>query len=118
MRHTAVDYARARQVGRLWRRELHHLFREQIDLLALPIAPHASLPLAGSEAISAAREMLKFTYPISLSGLPALSMPCGFTDDGFPIGIQLVALTESSLTQVAHIYQQTTDWHTRRPVLH
>jgi aspartyl-tRNA(Asn)/glutamyl-tRNA(Gln) amidotransferase subunit A len=57
------------------------------------------------------------TVPASLAGLPALSVPCGFTADGLPVGLQLIAppLREDLLLQVAHAYQQVTDWHLRRP---
>jgi aspartyl-tRNA(Asn)/glutamyl-tRNA(Gln) amidotransferase subunit A len=115
MRRSGVEYSLARQSGREWQAFMRTLFREHIDVLALPTTPLAAQPIAGTEAISAAKEMLRFTYPFSLSGMAAISIPCGFTDDGFPIGIQLVAPGESVLTQVANAYQQLTPWHLRRP---
>lgn len=114
-RRGGVDYAIARQIGREWRGALRTMFREQIDILVLPTTPAAALPIVGTEALNAAKEMLRFTYPFSLSALPSLSAPCGFTDDGFPIGMQLVALNEATLTQAANGYQQVTPWHIRRP---
>ncbi len=116
-KHSGVDYALARQMGREWRATLAALFREQVDVLLLPTTPVAAHEIRGSEGLRGAREMLRFTYPISLSELPALSAPCGFTGDGLPIGMQLVAPGAPVLLRVAHAYQQHTDWHTRRPDL-
>jgi aspartyl-tRNA(Asn)/glutamyl-tRNA(Gln) amidotransferase subunit A len=115
--HSGVDYALARQLGREWRQALEALFRDRVDVLALPTVPVPSHRIEGSEGSSAARELLRFTYPFSLSGLPALSTPCGFTTEGFPVGVQLVAAGEAILTQVAHAYQQITGWHRQHPAL-
>ena len=56
------------------------------------------------------------TLPVSLAGLPGISVPCGF-DNGFPIGLQLIgkAFAESEIVRVADAYQGATNWHTRRP---
>jgi aspartyl-tRNA(Asn)/glutamyl-tRNA(Gln) amidotransferase subunit A len=50
-------------------------------------------------------------------GLPAISIPCGFTSDGMPVGLQIAGprFAESRVLALAHAYQQVTDWHTRRP---
>ncbi len=111
------EYARARQTGREWQAQLLALLRESVDILLVPTTPVAAYPLAHSEGLAAARELLRFTYPFSLSGLPALNLPCGLTDDGFPIGCQLIAAGESMLTRVAHAYQQATGWHLQRAPL-
>jgi Asp-tRNA(Asn)/Glu-tRNA(Gln) amidotransferase A subunit family amidase len=60
-----------------------------------------------------------YTAPLNYSGGPALTIPCGFDADGLPIGLQLAAAHsgESLLLNVAHAYQQATDWHRRRPPL-
>lgn len=114
---TGPEYALACQQQRQWRNTLDELFDSRIDVLALPTTPVIAHRIEGSEGMSAAREMLRFTYPISLSGLPALSMPCGFSDEGFSIGLQLVAADEGTILQVAHAYQQITGWHRRLPSL-
>lgn len=114
-KRTAIDYALARQTGREWKHTLGTLFRDQIDVLALPTTPIPAHKIADSEGVAAAKELLRFTYPISLSGLPALSVPCGFTSDRFPIGLQLVAPEEITVLQTAHAYQQVTEWHTEHP---
>jgi aspartyl-tRNA(Asn)/glutamyl-tRNA(Gln) amidotransferase subunit A len=60
-----------------------------------------------------------YTVSANLAGIPGLSIPCGFTSRGLPIGLQLQApaFAESRLLQVAHLFQQHTDWHTRSPGL-
>jgi Asp-tRNA(Asn)/Glu-tRNA(Gln) amidotransferase A subunit family amidase len=57
--------------------------------------------------------------PFNLAAVPAMSIPCGFTDAGLPVGLQLVGrpFDESTLFQVGGAYQARTDWHTRRPPL-
>jgi aspartyl-tRNA(Asn)/glutamyl-tRNA(Gln) amidotransferase subunit A len=115
MERSAADYARARQLGRAWDISLRTLFRDRIDVLATPTTPSVVHPIASSEGIAAARELLRFTYPVSLGGMPALSLPCGFTADGVPIGMQLIAREAETLLRVAHAYQQATDWHKRHP---
>jgi len=114
---SGVDYAQARQTGREWRQTLHGFFVNQIDVIALPTTSVPALKIDGLDSVAAGRLMLKFNYPFSLSGMPALSMPVGFTQDRLPIGMQLVAPRESTLLQIAHAYQQVIDWHKRRPSL-
>jgi len=58
-----------------------------------------------------------FTLPASLAGLPGMSLPVGFGAGNLPVGLQLIGnhLSDSRLLNVAHRFQQATDWHTRRP---
>ncbi len=114
---SGAEYAQACQVGRQWQVVLRALFREQIDVLLMPTTPVPGHVIEGSEGLAAARELLRFTYPFSLSGMPSLSLPCGFTEDGLPIGMQIVAPSEATLIQLAHAYQQAVAWHARRPEL-
>ncbi len=114
---SAADYAIARQFERSWIRRLHTLFRDEIDVLVTPATGVISHAIEGSEGVSAAAELLRFTYPFSLSRLPALSMPCGFSDDGLPVGVQLVGRDTSTLLRAAHAHQQYTEWHVRRAVV-
>jgi amidase len=59
----------------------------------------------------------KFTSPLNAAGVPSVTLPCGYTDDGRPVAFQLVGThgSEQTLLRIAHAYQQATDWHTRRP---
>lgn len=60
---------------------------------------------------------LRYTFPFNLTGQPALSVPCGFTSSGLPVGMQLVAghFGEPTLLRLGYAYQRVTDWHSRRP---
>jgi amidase len=61
---------------------------------------------------------MRFSAPFNLSGSPTLSLPCGFTADGLPLGVQLVGrhLEEATLCRVGQAYEQASDWRTRHPV--
>jgi len=63
--------------------------------------------------------LTRFALLASVTGLPAVAFPAGVTDSGMPIGVQLVgpAHSETQLAATAHAYQQTTNWHLRRPTL-
>jgi aspartyl-tRNA(Asn)/glutamyl-tRNA(Gln) amidotransferase subunit A len=63
--------------------------------------------------------IMQFTGVASLTGLPALSVPCGFDSGGLPVGMQIIGapFTESHLFSVGHAFQCATDFHTRRPDL-
>lgn len=63
--------------------------------------------------------MLRNTRPVNIWGLPAISIPCGFTETGLPIGLQIIGphWGEARVLQVAHAYEQATAWHKRRPLL-
>jgi aspartyl-tRNA(Asn)/glutamyl-tRNA(Gln) amidotransferase subunit A len=58
-----------------------------------------------------------YTVSVNLAGLPAISVPCGFTTGGLPIGLQLIGphFAEPRLLRIAHEYQLRTDWHERTP---
>jgi aspartyl-tRNA(Asn)/glutamyl-tRNA(Gln) amidotransferase subunit A len=97
---------------------------EEVDVIVLPTSPTGA-PLLPTEAgiksqddassrISGVRN---FTGAFNVANLPALSIPCGFTEDNLPLSLQLVGkpMTDGLLMRVAHAYQQATDWHTRRP---
>jgi len=60
-----------------------------------------------------------FTISVNLAGLPGISIPCGFTKAGLPIGLQLIGkpFDEATILKVAHAYEQATDWHRRKPPL-
>jgi aspartyl-tRNA(Asn)/glutamyl-tRNA(Gln) amidotransferase subunit A len=97
------------------------------DLLVLPTAPTAAPPIAAGRDPIASREdaarrfftRRAYGSPASLAGTPAISVPCGFTATGLPIGFQIVGrpFDEPSVLRVAHAYERATDWHRRRPPL-
>lgn len=116
---SGADYAEARAAGRAWKRQVAHLF-EGVDIV---LTPTASIPAPAAEAagdvIETTRLMTRLTYAWTLAGVPAVSVPCGFTRAGLPIGMQLAggAWQEALLLRAAHAYQQVTDWHERRAPL-
>ncbi|MBN1668701.1 MAG: Asp-tRNA(Asn)/Glu-tRNA(Gln) amidotransferase subunit GatA [Anaerolineales bacterium] len=113
---SAADYGRARQEQVALRQQFVELF-QRYDLLLTPTTAIAA-PLRGSEdAVRRARELLRDTSPFNLTGLPALSLPCGFTTEGLPIGLQIVAphWAEARLLRAAYAYEQNTPWHQRWP---
>ena len=89
-----------------------------VDVIAGPVSPTVAWNL-GEHSDDPVRDYLAdiFTLPASLAGLPGLSMPVGLGAGGRPVGLQLIGrvFDEARLLNVAHRYQQATDWHTRRP---
>ncbi len=114
---TGADYAEHRQRAREWCRTVERAF-ERVDLILSP-STGTTAPPAGLEMIETTRRLVRLTYGWSLAGLPALSIPCGFSDDGLPVGLQLAAarFRESLLIRAGAAYQRETDWHLREPVL-
>jgi aspartyl-tRNA(Asn)/glutamyl-tRNA(Gln) amidotransferase subunit A len=115
--YQAVDYVQAQRLR-------HQLMTETNRALAgfaaivMPTSPVPATPIAGSPPEHA---MLRprNTMPFNVLGLPAISVPCGFTADGLPIGLQIVgrAFDEVGILRIAHAYEQATEWHERRPPL-
>lgn len=116
--YTSTEYVLARRLGVVFRRQLERLL-EDYDLLITPTTPIPAPPLEGPDAVEQARILTRFTSPFNLSGLPALSLPCGFTEEGLPIGMQIITRPwgEARLLRAAEAYQEATDWHKRIPVL-
>lgn len=122
------DLARAYRVRRLLKERFAAVF-EQIDLLAAPTTPITTFPLDATEAPvrdnrtgetvlrPVAVLMMRLTSPGNVSGLPAISVPGGFTSTGFPIGFQMLArpFEEELLLGAAHAFEQATGWFARKP---
>ena len=94
----------------------------EVDLILTPTTPAPALPRedgrpAGERDAAAARFMTLYTSPFNLTGLPAISVPCGFTRAGLPIGLQLAAgpWREALLLRAARAYERETAWHERHP---
>jgi aspartyl-tRNA(Asn)/glutamyl-tRNA(Gln) amidotransferase subunit A len=114
---SGVDYARALRFRETWRKGLRDLFAGA-DILLFPSAPHpAPLIEDGIHLEDATRHATRFTYGGGLAGNPGLSLPCGFTQSGLPIGALLEAAwwNEAVLIRAGKAWQQLTDWHLRRP---
>ncbi len=104
-------------------REFEEKVFSKVDLLQVPTLPMAAPTVEDSDpesvkgAIDTMAEFPKFTRPISYIGIPAISVPCGFSSKGLPIGFQLVGrpFSEGLLLNAAHVYQRETDWHEYAP---
>ncbi len=114
---SAYVLARRKQVE--IRRRCEQFFR-QFDALLLPSTPIPALPINDIEnSASQAPALTRFTSPFNLAGLPALSLPCGFTKTGLPVGLQIVSgpWQEAKVLRAGHAFEQATEWHKRRPAL-
>jgi len=110
-------YLHAQKVRALIKRDFDRAFAES-DAIATPVSPVPPFRL-GEKAADPLAMYLADVYTVSsnLAGLPGLSVPCGFTDDGLPVGLQLLgpAFGEEAILRAASGYQAHTAWHTRRP---
>ena len=115
---TSTEYALARRTQTEVRRRCE-LFFESYDLLIVPSTPIAAPTIAGHDAVEQAARLTRFTAPFNLTGLPAISVPCGFTKSGLPIGLQIVsrAWADAKVLNAAYAYEQATEWHTKRPAI-
>lgn len=101
-------------------REVADVFRnERIDALVSPTLPRTSIAIEDMVIETDLPRYIPYTLPGNLTGLPALSVPCGFTAAGRPVGLQLVGrpYAEATLLRLARDYEQATPWHERRPEL-
>lgn len=118
-RLSGIDHAEGIFAQRHWRRQIERLF-ETVDLVVTPTVGFGAPLVEDSRGmIEATRGLTRLTFPWSFAQVPALSVPCGFTRDGLPIGLQLVGrhFDEARLLAVADAFQQATDFHQRRPRL-
>ncbi len=119
---SAADYLRAQQARSLFDREARQLLRE-VDLLAGPTEPVTAPKLlatqveVGEESVGTTAALTQYTRPYNITGFPAISVPCGFSDQGLPIGLQLAGrpFDDQTVLRAAHAYEQATDWRRRRP---
>jgi aspartyl-tRNA(Asn)/glutamyl-tRNA(Gln) amidotransferase subunit A len=112
-------YQKATQVRRLIRQDFDQAF-QQCDVIITPTAPDAAYRIG--EKTSDPLNMYcddMCTVAVNLAGLPALSVPCGFTAAGLPIGMQIIGnlFQESELLRCAHWYERQTEWNLHRPLL-
>lgn len=112
-------YLRAQKVRTLIRQDFLNAYRE-VDALITPTSPLPAFKLGEKFADPLAMYLCDiYTIGVNLAGLPALSLPCGFTAGGLPIGLQLIGqpFREADLLATAHAYEQAHDWHTKFPSL-
>ncbi len=109
-------YLKAQQIRRLIANEFQQAFT-QCDVIAGPVAPSVAWKIGAEKDALADYLADIYTLPASLAGLPGMSHPVGFGEGGMPVGLQLIGnyLQEARLLQVAHRFQQATDWHARTP---
>lgn len=109
-------YIKAQKIRALMIQDFKQAF-EKVDILLGPTAPSTAFKL-GEKTKDPVSMYLSdiYTIAVNLAGLPAISIPAGFSD-GLPVGMQLISqhFTESKLLNVAHRYQQVTDWHKKLP---
>jgi len=112
---SGADYAMYREHARIWRRTVERAFQD-VDLILSP-STATTAPPAESEMIETTQRLVRLTYGWTLAGLPALSVPCGLSGGGLPVGLQLAAARfhEAALIRAGAAYQRETDWHARTP---
>ena len=109
-------YLQAQRIRRLIANDFVEAFKS-CDVIMGPTSPSTAFKL-GEKAADPVQMYLSdiYTIAVNLAGLPGMSVPCGFVG-GLPVGLQLIGnyFAEAQLLNVAHRYQQATDWHQRRP---
>jgi Asp-tRNA(Asn)/Glu-tRNA(Gln) amidotransferase A subunit family amidase len=108
----------ARRARSVMVREVKEAFRStRLDALATPTLPRLSIPIDDFVIPVDLPRYIPFTLPFNLTGMPAITIPCGFSSTGLPVGLQLAGapLAETTILRIAHTYEQATPWHERRP---
>ncbi len=120
----AVDYLNAQRRRRELCADFNRLLN-QVDVIAAPTVPVLAAKIGQSTIEVGGRDhdvrlmTTRNVRALNLTGLPLLSLPCGFSESGLPIGLQLIGglFDERGLLEVGHGYQTATDWHRRRPAI-
>ncbi len=112
-------YLRAQKIRTLIRQDFEQAFRK-VDAILSPAAPTPAFPIGAHKEDPLALYLSDLhTIPVNLAGLPALSLPCGFTDSGLPVGMQLIgkALGEAGILQLAQRFESAHDFNRQTPSL-
>jgi aspartyl-tRNA(Asn)/glutamyl-tRNA(Gln) amidotransferase subunit A len=121
----ATHYLQAQRYRTLLRHEFLEAF-QQVDVFICPTLPFVATPVGamrvvieGGQEEDMLSAIMQYTGVPSLTGFPSMSIPCGFSPDGLPIGMQIIGkpFDEATIFRVGHAFQQLTNWHTREPVL-
>ncbi|RJQ24316.1 MAG: Asp-tRNA(Asn)/Glu-tRNA(Gln) amidotransferase subunit GatA [Nitrospiraceae bacterium] len=112
-------YKKAQQVRTLIKQDFEKAF-EQVDIIVTPTSPTPAFR-AGEKTDDPLRMYLAdiFTISVNLAGVPGISVPCGFTSQNLPVGLQIIGkhFDEETILKTAYAYEQATDWHKRKPGL-
>jgi aspartyl-tRNA(Asn)/glutamyl-tRNA(Gln) amidotransferase subunit A len=112
-------YRKAQQVRTLITRDFERAF-EKVDVILTPTSPTVAFRI-GEKAEDPLQMYLSdiFTISINLAGVPAISVPCGFTGEDLPVGLQIIGkhFDEGTVLRTAYAFEQSTEWHRRRPSL-
>jgi aspartyl-tRNA(Asn)/glutamyl-tRNA(Gln) amidotransferase subunit A len=112
-------YRKAQQVRTLIKKDFDDAFNK-VDIIVTPTSPTAAFKL-GEKTSDPLQMYLSdiFTISVNLAGVPAISIPCGFTSESLPIGLQMIGkhFDEDTIFKTAHAYERSTDWHGRKPPL-
>jgi aspartyl-tRNA(Asn)/glutamyl-tRNA(Gln) amidotransferase subunit A len=110
-------YLKAQRVRTLVRRDFEEAFK-RCDVIITPTAPTTAFKL-GAKTQDPLQMYLSdiYTISINLAGVPALSLPCGFDQEGMPIGMQMIGkhFDEATILRLAHHYEEATEWHKKKP---
>ncbi len=112
-------YLKAQKVRTLIKQDFEQAFAE-VDVLVCPTSPSTAFKAGDKTTDPLSMYLLDLmTIPINLAGLPGISIPCGFDEQGLPIGLQLIGnvLREDILFHTAYAYEQATEWHKQQPSL-
>jgi aspartyl-tRNA(Asn)/glutamyl-tRNA(Gln) amidotransferase subunit A len=121
--YSASDYIHARLTRQRFTAQMRDLLRD-VDALMTPTLPvparriaEVDTPLLFDGVDEPSGHALRYTFPFDLTGQPALTVPCGFTATGLPIGLQIVTahFADALALRLGHAYQRRTDWHLRVP---
>jgi len=121
---SATDYIQAQRARSLFYIQSLNLFKN-LDLIVTPTVPVTAFSIGTSSLVLDGQKvnvislLTQYTRPFNLNGFPAITVPCGFSEDQLPIGLQFVGrpFDEESVLRSAHAYEQATLWHLIRPPL-
>ena len=110
-------YGKAQKVRTLIRRDFEQAF-EQVDVIMTPTSPTPAFKI-GEKVADPLQMYLSdiFTISCNLAGLPGMSVPCGFTSRGLPVGLQILGrpFEEETVLRIGYHYEKSTEWHQKHP---